>query len=402
MAIRKKVKNNYLSSRIEKLLEELDWDCDDQIHHYNSLNILHWYPGSFITAIPSNIIEIFSNETDVIWDPFCGSGITATESFRTNRKFYGNDINEISRIITIAKLKLIEHLENFAKHFKAFKSYLEVKELESKFSNTIFPITNNVSIKDIKPWYSKEVLSELSFLYHQLQCYEIPDNLEIIYKVVFLNIAKLACAQQKTWGHIADNVLPKKSQILERKYNVVNSYIKRVNQIINRAQRLFVFPKLQSYRIEQADSLVFKPDEKVDLVITSPPYPQMNDYITAHRLGYYWLNISKEEINELKKTEIGARYRRHTKYKYEKYYKELTSSFDNIIQCIKKDGILAIIMPDYEKQDPRRDVINKIYKHLSSKLFKMYQINRNIDLNRRWAPFRRLKNESLTIWCKNG
>lgn len=41
-----------------------------------------------------NIIEVHSNEGDLIFDPFCGSGTTAVACKNTNRKFIGSEIDK--------------------------------------------------------------------------------------------------------------------------------------------------------------------------------------------------------------------------------------------------------------------------------------------------------------------
>lgn len=403
--MKKQKKNKYRSSRIYNLLNELDWDCKDQVHQFNSLSIVHWYPGSFISAIPGNIIEIFSEEGDIIWDPFCGSGITAVESFRMNRKFYGNDINEISTITTLAKLRLLEHFTEFIKHSEQFIDFIETKHTEIKFSkkSNLNEIKKNISFKDLKPWYSDRVLHELLCLYTFIYEYKIPNNIWVIYWAIFLNIARLSCAQQKTWGHIADNVVPIESQIIERKFDVFSSYINRIQQIIKKVNRIYIFPnRKQSYDVKTANIKNYSPNEKVDLVVTSPPYPLMNDYITSQRLAYYWLNIDKNKLNEIKKSEIGARFRRSNKTKLPKYYDDMVNAFQNIIGGLKSDAIMAIIMPNYNEDEPRFEYISKFYSFLENKMEKFYSVDRNIDMNNRWTPFKKLKSEKLTVWCKNG
>ncbi|WP_319522042.1 DNA methyltransferase [uncultured Desulfosarcina sp.] len=396
--------HKYHSSRIQKLLEELDWDCSDQIHHYNSLNILHWYPASFITAIPSNIIEIFSEEKDTIWDPFVGSGITAVESFRMNRKFYGNDLNHIAAKITLAKLNLLQYYDEIVAHFYKFKDFVEVQYLENKFKHFDSSTTHfdNISFEEIGFWYSTETLKEILLLHSIIQKYSMPDYIKIIYDVVFLNIAKIACAQQKTWGHIADNVKPNKQQIADRKYEVIKNFLVRIKQILSKTKRLIIFPKTQSYDIKIADSIDYIPPEPIKLIVTSPPYPLMIDYITSQRISYYWLNYSKNDIDSFKKNEIGARYRRHRKFKYNEYLNDLNLSFNNIIKSLANNGILAVLLPDYKDSDDRKVIIEKFYNNLSIKLERLYTVNRKIDLKNRWAPFRQLKDETLTIWCNNG
>ena len=51
------------------------------------------YRGNWSPYIPRNIILRYSNEGDVVLDPFVGGGTTAVEAKLTHRNFFGFDIN---------------------------------------------------------------------------------------------------------------------------------------------------------------------------------------------------------------------------------------------------------------------------------------------------------------------
>jgi len=398
------MENRNQSLIIKRLLTELDWDCNDQIHHYSSLSRIHWYPASFITAIPGNLIDIFTEEGDVVWDPFCGSGISAIEAFRKGRYFYGTDICRIAIDITTAKINTIKHREELKNFIPVFKDKLKTIIFEKKFGSNlekyIVKGKRIVFYDELQHWYSKDILEDLLILRAILEEEWISEILRHILKIIFLNITKVACAQQKTWGHIADNVRPKPEQIKKRLYDVFPNFMNRIDQIIDRSHRIHIVSNEGIVKVFAADARTWLPPEPVDLVVTSPPYPYMADYVTSQRLAYYWLGYGKEEIEKDKRNEIGARWQRHNSKKYEIYFQELSTAFDNIIKALKIGGILAIMMPVFDPNDQRTHVINKIYKFLGERLKKFYDIRRHLNELYRWAPFRKLKDETLSIWVK--
>ena len=319
------MKHKLHSSRVKRLLDELDWDCQDHLHHRTSLNILHWYPASFITSIPGNIIDIFTEPGDVIWDPFCGCGTSALESFRKGRTFYGNDISEIAISIAQAKLAIVKYRDNIDKEFKRI-----ILEIEKLNFNLAFQVGHNdfietakkiTSIENLEPWYNANTFKELLVLRGFLEQYSYGKQFKTVFLVNFLNVAKLACAQQKTWGHIADNVLPDKNQIAAKNYNVLQSYIKKLSQIQEQATRILIIESNAKYQIKVESAQTCSPPEPIDVVVTSPPYPSMADYVTSQRLDYYWLGYTLNDINIFKKTEIGARYLRHNSHRNDLYLK---------------------------------------------------------------------------------
>ena len=83
-------------------INKIDWDFKNSFTRY-SLHKLHWYPASFIPQIPAFLIELFSKEGDIVYDPFCGSGTTLLEAIRLKRRTIGCDINSLA--VDISKVK---------------------------------------------------------------------------------------------------------------------------------------------------------------------------------------------------------------------------------------------------------------------------------------------------------
>lgn len=396
--------NSNLYSKREKKLKKLDWDCTDQFHKKTSLNILHWYPASFITAIPGNIVDIFSSPNEVIWDPFCGSGTTAIESFRKGRHFIGNDINEIAILITEAKLNLLEIRDTLDRELDSIESYLMRLEFYKGFNINLtdyYELGKTICFFDeLSFWYHPNTLRNLTIMWGSLHEYECNKKFKNILKIVFLNIAKIASAQQKTWGHIADNVKPKPTQLEARLYDPLPNFLTRLKQVVKKTKKIVLVEKNGSYDLECADTRYFSPPKSVDLVVTSPPYPSMADYITSQRLAYYWLGYDIKRIQDIKSNEIGARFLRHRKNRNSLYLSNMIESLENIFFHIKKGGHLAMLLPEYKKEDQRGEIISEICNYCSKKMDLLYDISRNIDETNRWAPFKKLKTEHLIIWRK--
>jgi site-specific DNA-methyltransferase (adenine-specific) len=47
------------------------------------------HPAPFPVALPRRLIELYTNESDLVLDPFMGSGTTAVAAVRTGRHFVG-------------------------------------------------------------------------------------------------------------------------------------------------------------------------------------------------------------------------------------------------------------------------------------------------------------------------
>ncbi len=51
------------------------------------------HPAPFPIDLPYRLIQLYSFETDIILDPFMGSGTTAIAALKSNRSFVGFEIN---------------------------------------------------------------------------------------------------------------------------------------------------------------------------------------------------------------------------------------------------------------------------------------------------------------------
>lgn len=75
----------------------------------NQHTIQSKHPAVFPEELPTFFIKAFSNEGDVVLDPFIGSGTTAVAALRTNRNFIGFEIK--SEYVSIAN----QRIENVCK-----------------------------------------------------------------------------------------------------------------------------------------------------------------------------------------------------------------------------------------------------------------------------------------------
>ena len=74
--------------------------------------VAYEHPAIFPDQLAFDHIRTWSNEGDIVYDPFMGSGTVASQSIRGNRKYLGSEINEkyidiINKRIEIAKVKYL-------------------------------------------------------------------------------------------------------------------------------------------------------------------------------------------------------------------------------------------------------------------------------------------------------
>lgn len=117
---------NNINSEFKSVLDSVKEEDRLGVHSF------HRYYGKLIPAIPRAAIREFTNEGDVVFDPFVGSGTTAVETLYAERNFVGVEINPLSVLISNIKtanydVKILNRLE---KRILAEGIHLKIKGSE--------------------------------------------------------------------------------------------------------------------------------------------------------------------------------------------------------------------------------------------------------------------------------
>lgn len=92
--------------------EKQEWSFPNVIH--NHVEKVNDHPCQFPIELAERCVLAFSNENDIILDPFVGTGSTGCAALFHNRKFIG--IDKEAQYINIAREKLNKTLEGTLKH----------------------------------------------------------------------------------------------------------------------------------------------------------------------------------------------------------------------------------------------------------------------------------------------
>lgn len=382
-----------------------DWSF--QRYRNSGIHSIHWYPATFIAALPGSLIPKLVEENSIILDPFCGSGTTAVEAVRLGHKFIGYDINSISTLITKAKL--------FYPTETSFRKVLEYIIDEVQFENE--KITSHPRITELKHWYHPSTIYELNLLLSA--CTSIKNsNLRNCFLAIFSSILKATCSQGKHWGWVCDNVKPKKSDIIykdaikmfvdasEKYINAsINSYnlIKDVQREVTRGSLRKNICIRRGDCISHMKSLDIG---SVDLILTSPPYHAVADYVKSQRLSYLWFDIEeldKEKLgfkffNELRKEESGARSRRASSSSRSDYIEFIENFLKQSFTTLKDSGKLALIVGESSSREETTETLLKLAKKIGFRLD--FRKERDI-VNSKRRLMAKVKSEDILVFTKN-
>lgn len=295
----------------------------------HSLHKLAPYVGSYPPALARYFITRYSNEGDVVLDPFCGGGTTPLEAGLCEREAFGNDAFQYAYILTHAKCNPLAK-DEFDEYLKSVLAAMD-EILES-----------NVSLdnEEAAVFFSEKTLESILRMRNVLS----NDNSRkaIYLKALICGILHgpsgsfLSVQTKDTFSGSPDYV---KEYINENDLKIPNRDIEqcartKFNRVIGDG-----IPSFES-TITKTDArdLQFE-NESVDMVLTSPPYMHVLDYSWNNWLRLWWLGVDRDE--ERDSLDITA--------DVERYRNFINKSLKEIYRVLKPDSRAVLVVGDAKK-----------------------------------------------------
>lgn len=364
----------------------------------------HWCPATFVPEIPFTLIEVLTLPNAVVYDPFAGIGTTYFQALLLNRKPLATEICKVSVEFMRALFLLFDPKIEFNKVREKIQSILTSFRPDVDYTVNV---DKQILIDKLRPWYSPKTLNQLAFLFaEQANCDD--ETIKATMWISISAILKTASSQDRGWGCIADNVLPKQDKIKDKEaltlfsrhsnrlFNDISEHLKYTRPGYNDLYE--ELSKRETIFHGDVRGSVGIPDGFVDLVVTSPPYPNMTDYVNSQRLSYYFSGF---DMATDWNSEIGARSRRQRKDALDHYSEEMQHANDIIARKLKRGGYACYVMPvfgaDNENNKNRRQIVQRIMSKLEDlDLIKEEEFERILPTIRRvhnvkWATLEREK-----------
>jgi DNA methylase len=325
-------------------LDRIDWDFPRTGTAPGSVHTVHWFPGNFIPQIPAALIQVLSEPGELVLDPFGGSGTTAVEAIRLGRRAIISDRMSPCTLITAAKLAML----NGALDRRTRGELLARLTFEHQCRSERFGSNGEGADPVLVDWYAPDTLAQLRYLWSLVEAYKPQARkvLTAVFSDVLFNCASTGGSVTRTgktrrhhWGWVADNVLPR--SLVE--HNAIELFRDRIAGL----DEFPVNPLASSTLIIEQDARqIALQDSSVDLVVTSPPYIGMIDYISANRLLYYWMGWSMDHERQ---REIGARFRRHRHNVVGEYLIDMCAVRQEIQRVLRSKSFCAIVLGESKR-----------------------------------------------------
>lgn len=274
---------------------------------------LHQYPARLHPAIVKTVIKKFP-QTDLVIDPFTGSGTVLVESMINGKNSLGFDINPFAVFLTKVKTrkvtasKILDETEQILK-----KSGRDLK-------NKQYHVQQIPTDFDVDYWFKPKISKKLAILKYNIKKTK-PKKIQDFLKICFSMTCRKASNHR---NDVYKNHRMSKADLVEFDPNVfeifhkistkncklMNDFVETVNGNVKSLMK-----NGNSMEFSKNFTKIKMPevvDAKKPLIITSPPY---GDSKTTVAYGEYsghlasWLDFPKEKIHSLDKISLGGKIR---------------------------------------------------------------------------------------------
>lgn len=380
--------------RVMAALMEVDWAFTEDDTAYLSHDI-HPYPAKFIPQIPRNVIANLSMLGETVWDPFGGSGTTALECILLGRQAVSSDVNPLSEIIGKGKLvtltveeeallsTIAEELEIIASSPASLTEALCRIESLSQYTP---------GIPNLSKWFHPQASAELSYLRARISSITA-EKCRRLGEVCFSKIILRASLQDSETRYTRRERDFPPGKVLKLFAGALYSSLKKVRY-------LGTFLRFREARFHTADlrrDAVVAP-ASVDLIVTSPPYPNATDYHLYHRFRLFWLGF---DPRELAKKEIGSHLRHQKEGNgIEQYLNEMEICLRNMFAALRPGRFAVMVIGDSLFDGKTFHTAGLVGERAASVGFSVLgEIERKLPNHRRSfvSAARRLGTESLLV-----
>jgi hypothetical protein len=269
---------------------------------------IYKYPAKFIPQVIAYVLKRYAKPGMKIFDPFAGYGTVGIVSRVYGYDYELWDLNPIISIIhdTAVMKNPKANLQELMKEIKNSK-----EEFIPKWSNLNY-------------WFPDEFIPILSRSWGF--AHSLTDETKYILLIPLINVTRyFSYADEKVHKLYKSNYSRKKINELLKKDWKSQFYDMLQKEIYKLLKKVWEYnclnPKQVNYKIKAGiDTLSAKLEEDVNILITSPPYLQAQEYIRSTKFELFWLGYEESYIKELSKKEIPYRTVPEIKIHSEKYY----------------------------------------------------------------------------------
>lgn len=237
------------------------------------------YPAKFQAQLPHQLVATATNPGDLVCDPYCGGGTTGLESMLLNRRFVGYDLSPFAILVSRVKTTRVDTRR--------------IQEALPRLLKINFKASANVFDEGDIECIGNDVANEVNCLYENISTSGMSNNEKSFLKLALIHTVKIIGRRDFTAStHRNDDILFKEIPNITI-LHLFEGKVKKMLSEINTIPKNSPQPKFYC-----ASNYQMKLDsQSVDLVVTSPPYKDLD-------IEYGLIQLQRREINRSKRSKV--------------------------------------------------------------------------------------------------
>ncbi|HJZ84673.1 MAG TPA: DNA methyltransferase [Polyangia bacterium] len=248
----------------------------------------HVYPARMHPRVAAALVATFSAPGELVLDPFCGSGTVLAEAIAAGRRALGMDLNPLAALLAGFK----------ARPWTAARAQAMLTRARAVVAQAAS--AHHDAPRDESEWFEPHMLRELANLRGQIlrePAGEARTGLELILSSILTKLSRQS----------SDTRIEKTRKQLARGF-ASRLYLRKAAELAERlsayGQRVVADTAAARVLVGDARRLDGVGASTVALVVTSPPYRGVFDYLRQHERRARWLGL---DLAPLLRGEMGAR-----------------------------------------------------------------------------------------------
>lgn len=342
------------------LLEELPVKKQQAKRHFG----VHGYFTKQSWNVVAEYIKNYTQQGDLVLDPFGGSGVTAIEAMMNKRRAINIDLNPMAVFIVgslITPVKQMEFIEAFEQVKKEYlknepKTTVEINKILKKIAHPEgFKLPIGSDVANVEQLFSNKQLAELSLLkaiIYKQKNENIRNSLLLAFSstinkhnLTFHYTQSDGGGDSAAFRYYRYRIAPDPGQmplmqIYETKYKKVLSAKNEIEYFINENT-------ISNIRVIKgtATKLNFIKNESIDYIYTDPPYGKKIPYLDLSVMWNAWLDL---EVTEQDYKEEAIEGGKNDKTKVE-YNRLISDSIKEMYRVLKFDRWVSFV---FAHKDP--------------------------------------------------
>lgn len=308
----------------------------------NPLHSLCSYLGAFPPSLANYFIKHFTDEGDLVFDPFSGRGTTLLEARILKRRAVASDLNPIALSLSKAK-----------SHFLNVQNIISrINELEKNYDYPLFLPEANAQPDEIHLIYHPRTLAQLCYL--RMLLIKSKDKIDEFLVGAVLGIMHGGERKDGSSGYLSismPNTFSMSPEYVRRfvQTNQLNREFRDVFQLLKektiRAFGKIKQPKHEGVVVESnAKEISTHPElkkylKKINLVLTSPPYLGIVNYARQNWIRSWFLRADPIEVSSRLDDDLNL-------FEWVKFSKDTLLEFKKFLS---PEGVAVLVIGDVAK-----------------------------------------------------